>query len=59
MHYRLGKINERLGDHRAAQASYQEAIRRWEKLSQERPDHADYLDQLHEGRQRMQSLAQK
>ncbi len=56
-HFRLGKIQERLGDHDAAQASYQEAITRWEKLCQEWPDHSEFRNQLQEGRQRLQLLA--
>jgi serine/threonine protein kinase len=55
-HYRLGKIHERLGDHAAAQASYREAIARWEKLSQDWPGSPDYLAQLNDGRERLQQL---
>lgn len=51
-HYRLGKIHERLGDHRAAQAAYQEAIARWEKL-----DHSwDFESHFHDSRERLQAL---
>jgi tetratricopeptide (TPR) repeat protein len=57
VHLRLAKIHERLGEHREAQASYQAAITRWEKLAQEWPDHADYHVHLKDGRQRMQALA--
>jgi serine/threonine protein kinase len=55
-HYRLGKIHERLGDQHAAQASYQEAIARWEKLAQDGQHRSE--DQLHlqDGRDRVQAL---
>ena len=56
VHYRLGKINERLGDHAAAEASYQAAIARWEKLALEWPADAVYPPQLKEGRERLQVL---
>jgi serine/threonine protein kinase len=51
-HYRLGKIHERLGDGCAAQASYQEAIARWEKLDQ--PEHQS---KLQDSRERLLALA--
>ena len=56
-YFRLGKIQERLGDQQAAHASYQEAIARWEKWSEDWPDRPDYRSHLQEGRQRLQSLA--
>jgi serine/threonine protein kinase len=56
-HYRLGKIHERLGDQAAAQASYQQAIARWEKLSQDWPGVADYQLHLQDGRARLLVLS--
>lgn len=52
-HYRLGKIHERLGDQAAAEASYEQAIAHWEKLSHELPGGADYQRQLKDGRERL------
>ena len=58
-YFRLGKIQERMGEPHAAQASYEQAIARWEKLSEDRPDRSEYLTQLQEGRQRLQLLASR
>jgi hypothetical protein len=57
VHYRLGKINERLGDHAAAEVSYQAAIARWEKMALDWPGDAAYLPHLKEGRERLQMLS--
>ena len=56
-HYRLGKIHERLGDQRAAHASYQEAIARWEKLAQDGENQVQSQHHLQDGRDRLQALA--
>ncbi len=56
-HYRLGKIHERLGEQAAAQASYQQAIARWEKLSADWPGGGDYQPQLRDGRERLLVLS--
>jgi serine/threonine protein kinase len=56
-HYRLGKIHERLGDQASAQASYHEAIARWEKLSHDWPGGADYQPHLQDGRERLLVLS--
>jgi serine/threonine protein kinase len=56
-HYRLGKIHERLGDQRAAQASYQEAIARWEKLAKDGENQVQSQHHLQDGRDRLQALA--
>jgi serine/threonine protein kinase len=57
LYFRLAKVQERLGEQHAAQASYQEAISRWEKLSHDGPERFDYQSQLTDGRQRMLALA--
>ena len=56
-HYRLGKIHERLGDHRAAHESYQEAIARWEKMARDGGIQAESQHHLQDGRERLQALA--
>ncbi|HZZ81780.1 MAG TPA: protein kinase [Gemmataceae bacterium] len=56
-HYRLGRIHERLGDDEEAQASYREAIARWEKLAQDWPADLAYPSHLQDGRERLQRLA--
>src|SRR5262249_4359656 len=56
IHYRLARVHERLGDHRAAEFAYQEAISRWEELARNSPHRDDFEIQIHESRQRLQAL---
>jgi len=55
-HFRLGKIHERMNDQRAAQASYQEALARWEKLARDWPNRTDFETQIHDSRERLLAL---
>jgi eukaryotic-like serine/threonine-protein kinase len=57
VHYRLGKIQQRLGDHRAAQASYHAAVSRWEGLTRDGTGVAEHQQQLQDGRERLRTLA--
>jgi hypothetical protein len=59
VHFRLGKIHERLGDDGAAQASYLAAIARWEKLAQEWPADPVYTSHLQDGRERLQVVSRQ
>jgi serine/threonine protein kinase len=58
-HYRLAKIHERLGDRRAAVASYEEAISRWEARGRVWPNRSDFESHLLDCRERLQVLRGK
>ena len=55
-YYRLAKVNERLGDHRAAEASYQEALARWELLARDWPDRTEFESQMNDSQERLLAL---
>ncbi len=55
-HYRLGKIHERVGDHEAAQLSYQEALTNWEASANDSRGRADLESIMEDCRQRFEAL---
>ncbi|MBI1830635.1 MAG: serine/threonine protein kinase [Planctomycetes bacterium] len=56
-YYRLGRVNERLGDAAAARIAYQEAITRWEKLAEDGKDRPESSRLLRDARDRAKALA--
>ena len=55
-HYRLGRIQQRLGEQRAAQASFQEAITRWQRLSEDWRNRAEFHHHMQDSRERLLTL---